>query len=515
MHGMQREGEIGRQKLPLHACLPPAVPFLVRSLLITSTSLLLLPDSQTSAVEHPSHADTRFEHVKAPPRHDDFESVDCDDDFEGKLRQQLQELIHSEEEEGLQIPDSLSSSSSYSSSSIGPVGNSCGHKFDELIPEVDIYKHEPWDLPAKCHLPTSDSKWHFFNLRDRKYPNGSRSNRATEEGYWKSTGRDRNVKFQNQVIGTKKTLVFHEGRPPCGKRTDWIMHEYYIDEKECKAAKDAFVLCRVTKRNGWQVEIEKIEPIMGCKESSHSGEIDDIDAWVAELFDPDFGAPSNDFKTPSNDFGTSSNVLEHEAEISQADLSSLLPKQEPVDHYIDQSAEGDTDYLLEGPAAELTSRKIRLQVSKMESRGSASVNHTVKIDKEDRHLDLKKSHNTDLSAFHQESAVGKLSVCFYQADAKSNPSSGSNLPCSVASRSLVGARPATDVTLQKSIGALDDASCIRGILRSLGMLVRALSSAGRNCFILGACIIGIAALLICLLLRDARGFLGSFSSLWL
>ncbi|URE04492.1 NAC domain-containing protein, partial [Musa troglodytarum] len=328
--------------------------------------------------------------------------------------------------------------------------------------------------------------------------------------------------------------------------------------------KDAFVLCRVTKRNGWQVEIEKIEP-MGCKESSHSGEIDDIDAWVAELFDPDFGAPSNDFNTPSDDFGTSSNI-------SQADLSSLLPKQEPVDHYLDQSAEGDIDYLLEGdiynifqsdnvlwesngtidiafttessspdgnagkenftsfghndtgiqirpgragPAAELTSSRIRLQVSKMESRGSASVNHTVKIDKEDRHLDLKKSHNTDFSGFDQESAVGKLAVCFHQADAKSNPSSGSNLPCSVASRSLLGARPATDVTLQKSSGALDDASCIRGILRSLGMPVRALPSAGQNCFILSACIIGIAALLICLLLRDARGFLASFSSLWL
>ncbi|CAL9753804.1 unnamed protein product [Musa acuminata subsp. burmannicoides] len=449
-----------------------------------------------------------------------------------------------------------------------------GHKFDELIPELDIYKHEPWDLPAKCRLPTRDSKWHFFNLRDRKYPNGSRSNRATEEGYWKSTGRDRNVKFQNRVIGTKKTLVFHEGRPPRGKHTDWIMHEYYIDEKECKGApglKDAFVLCRVTKRNGWQVEIEKIEP-MGCKESSHSGEIDDINAWVAELFDPDFGAPVNDFNTPSTDFGTSSNMLEHEAEISQTDLRSLLPKQEPVDHYLDQSAEGDLDYLLEGdiynilqsdsvlwesngtidtafttessspdgnagkenftsfghndtgiqirprragPAAELTSKKIRLQVSKMESRGSASVNHTVKIDKEDRHLDLKKSHNTDFSAFDQESAVGKLSVCFHQADAKSNPSSGSNLPCSVASRSLLGARPATDVTLQKSTGALDDASCIRGILRSLGMAVRALPSAGWNCFVLSGCIIGIAALLICLLLRDARGFLASFSSLWL
>ncbi|KAL5222843.1 hypothetical protein ABZP36_027556 [Zizania latifolia] len=127
----------------------------------------------------------------------------------------------------------------------------------EIIPEVDIYKHEPWDLPAKCNVPTQDNKWHFFASRDRKYPNGSRSNRATIAGYWKSTGKDRNIQVDKRTIGMKKTLVFHEGRPPSGRRTEWIMHEYYIAESECQACpdmKDAFVLCRVTKRNDWTSE---------------------------------------------------------------------------------------------------------------------------------------------------------------------------------------------------------------------------------------------------------------------
>ncbi|KAL6626472.1 hypothetical protein ACP70R_030198 [Stipagrostis hirtigluma subsp. patula] len=127
----------------------------------------------------------------------------------------------------------------------------------DLIPEVDIYKHEPWDLPEKCNFPLKDNKWHFFASRDRKYPTGSRSNRATIAGYWKSTGKDRAIKVNKRTVGTKKTLVFHEGRPPSGRRTEWIMHEYYLDEKECRAnpdMKDAFVLCRVTKRDDWALE---------------------------------------------------------------------------------------------------------------------------------------------------------------------------------------------------------------------------------------------------------------------
>ncbi|KAJ3694305.1 hypothetical protein LUZ60_009785 [Juncus effusus] len=139
-----------------------------------------------------------------------------------------------------------------------------GLKIDyDVIPEIDIYKHEPWDLPSKCKVPTKDTKWHFFASRDRKYPNGARSNRATEAGYWKSTGKDRNIKLKNKIIGTKKTLVFHEGRPPSGKRTDWIMHEYYLDDNDSKNnpdLKDLYVLCRVTKRDGFGTEADVSVP---------------------------------------------------------------------------------------------------------------------------------------------------------------------------------------------------------------------------------------------------------------
>lgn len=116
------------------------------------------------------------------------------------------------------------------------------HATVKIIPEVDICKFEPWDLPEKSVIK-SDSEWFFFSPRGKKYPNGSQSKRATASGYWKATGKERNVKSGSNVIGTKRTLVFHMGRAPKGERTEWIMHEY------CVHGQDFLVVCRLRKNH--------------------------------------------------------------------------------------------------------------------------------------------------------------------------------------------------------------------------------------------------------------------------
>ncbi|GFZ07281.1 NAC domain containing protein 89 [Actinidia rufa] len=61
----------------------------------------------------------------------------------------------------------------------------------EVISVVEICKYEPWDLPAKS-VVQSENEWFFFSPRGRTYPHGLQRKRATESGYWKATGKERN-----------------------------------------------------------------------------------------------------------------------------------------------------------------------------------------------------------------------------------------------------------------------------------------------------------------------------------
>lgn len=122
----------------------------------------------------------------------------------------------------------------------------------EVIPVVDLYKFDPWELPEKSFLPKRDLEWFFFCPRDKKYPNGSRTNRATSSGYWKATGKDRKVVCEPSVVGLRKTLVFYRGRAPGGDRTEWVMHEYRLCEELTRGVISfvgGFALCRIIKRN--------------------------------------------------------------------------------------------------------------------------------------------------------------------------------------------------------------------------------------------------------------------------
>ncbi|KAF8081683.1 hypothetical protein N665_0870s0005 [Sinapis alba] len=123
----------------------------------------------------------------------------------------------------------------------------------DAICELDIYKFEPSDLPDKSYIKSGDLKWHFFCPREKKYSTGVRANRATGCGYWKTTGKERAVLCNDEVVGKIKTLVYHVGKSPRGERTDWVMHEYRLEDKVLthkNIPQDTYVLCVVFKKDG-------------------------------------------------------------------------------------------------------------------------------------------------------------------------------------------------------------------------------------------------------------------------
>nr|AEH26023.1 NAC protein [Dendrobium candidum] len=116
------------------------------------------------------------------------------------------------------------------------------------IAEANFNDCEPWDLPSKAKM--GEKEWFFFCQKDRKYPTGMRTNRATESGYWKATGKDKEIyKGKGVLVGMKKTLVFYIGRAPRGQKSNWVMHEYRLEGKH----QQRFNLYKSGREDEWVV----------------------------------------------------------------------------------------------------------------------------------------------------------------------------------------------------------------------------------------------------------------------
>ncbi|KAG8662015.1 hypothetical protein MANES_01G055400v8 [Manihot esculenta] len=132
----------------------------------------------------------------------------------------------------------------------------------DVIREVDLNKLEPWDIQEKCKIgSTPQNDWYFFSHKDKKYPTGTRTNRATAAGFWKATGRDKIIYSGFRRIGLRKTLVFYKGRAPRGQKSDWIMHEYRLDDSSHETTdsnpigeaipEEGWVVCRVFRKKNY------------------------------------------------------------------------------------------------------------------------------------------------------------------------------------------------------------------------------------------------------------------------
>ncbi|KAJ0818451.1 putative transcription factor NAM family [Helianthus annuus] len=226
------------------------------------------------------------------------------------------------------------------------------HSTSKIIADVDIYKHEPWELPEMAMFGTKE--WYFFTPRDRKYPNGSRPNRVTGNGYWKATGADKPIKSKSDTIGIKKSLVFYAGRGLKGIKTNWIMHEY----RHADSKLDDWVLCRLYNKKNDPNEmiivpednnINHLHPILPLqKENSSSNNSDSFDSF--EHSDGEFGGSFEGDVLFSGDLPAESlTKLEDANELNMGLLDSLIQKEDldDGDDWLDGLSLEDLHHCLE------------------------------------------------------------------------------------------------------------------------------------------------------------------------
>ncbi|KAJ0245288.1 NAC domain-containing protein 3 [Hirschfeldia incana] len=112
---------------------------------------------------------------------------------------------------------------------------------DEVMNTVDIYEFDPWELPYKSRISSTDEVWYFFGCKKNQNQlhiqsnRGERQSRKTKSGFWNKTGVTTDIirkRGDREKIGEKRVFVFSRKIPGGGSKTrsksksDWVMHEY-------------------------------------------------------------------------------------------------------------------------------------------------------------------------------------------------------------------------------------------------------------------------------------------------
>ncbi|KAJ0049496.1 hypothetical protein Pint_15330 [Pistacia integerrima] len=101
------------------------------------------------------------------------------------------------------------------------------------INELDIFKLDPSELPGLSKINSDEQAWPFFS---EPYKNVKGKQAHLTNGNWEKTGNDREVrdKSTGKRIGGKKNYVYYKrgGSPKQKIKTDWVMHEYYVDDDD-------------------------------------------------------------------------------------------------------------------------------------------------------------------------------------------------------------------------------------------------------------------------------------------
>ncbi|PRQ58631.1 putative transcription factor NAM family [Rosa chinensis] len=144
-----------------------------------------------------------------------------------------------------------------------------------IISVINVCEHGPSDLAALVpRVKFLDGEWeftmadspdmelYFYSPRVFKHSTSksTRSNRKTEEGYWKKQGKDRRITRarSDEQIGGKRILTFYLRDK---QKTDWVIHEYYLTKANSDEQIGDFVLCRLKNKSGKSDHDQQDDPL--------------------------------------------------------------------------------------------------------------------------------------------------------------------------------------------------------------------------------------------------------------
>ncbi|OMO99409.1 No apical meristem (NAM) protein [Corchorus olitorius] len=94
-----------------------------------------------------------------------------------------------------------------------------------VIPELDVFKAEPWSLPGDLK-----DKRYFFSYRYGNESNNNKCKIVAGSGYWKPIGKEKPVMAagSNQVVGMKRTLIFCQRNRSNETNSRWHLHQFRL-----------------------------------------------------------------------------------------------------------------------------------------------------------------------------------------------------------------------------------------------------------------------------------------------
>ncbi|KAK3408241.1 NAC domain-containing protein 90 [Eucalyptus grandis] len=159
-------------------------------------------------------------------------------------------------------------------------------KLHRVIPVLDIFDTEPWNLPELAGEMCKEDReqWFFFAPMQEREARGGRPSRSMATGYWKATGSPCYVySSDNKVIGVRKSMVFYVGKPPRGRKSHWKLNEYRAIELPATnpnptssnlsipKLRREYTLCRVYVVSGSSRAFDRRPPELVARETTFQG----------------------------------------------------------------------------------------------------------------------------------------------------------------------------------------------------------------------------------------------------